>query len=119
MTEPNCVLIIEDELSIREFMGSFLDDEGYCYATAENGLIALELLKTMKPGLIILDMFMPVLDGSGFVAAYLKTPGVHAPIIGMSANAPHLEPGIQESFKDFINKPFQLDDLLACIQQYM
>ena len=118
MNKQICVLIVEDDRSIQEFMGSFLEDEGYCYLTADNGVEALEILKTSQPSLIILDMFMPILDGKGFVAAYQKTAGPHAPIIGMSANTPVLEPLIRASILHFINKPFHLDALLECIQQY-
>ena len=119
MPNSNCILIIEDDLSIREFMGSFLDDEGYCYVTAENGQEALQLIKTMQPGLIILDMFMPVLDGKGFLAAYQNVPGPHAPIIGMSANVPALEPEFKNNLQDFINKPFHLDTLLERVKEYL
>src|SRR5258708_20967313 len=118
MNKQNCVLIVEDDLSIQEFMGSFLEDEGYCCLTADNGLQALEILKNNQPSLIILDMFMPILDGKGFVAAYQKTPGPHSPIIGMSANTPVLEPLIKASILHFISKPFHLDALLESVQQY-
>src|SRR5689334_2421690 len=82
------ILLVEDDESIREFIGAFFEDEGYHFATAVNGAEALKVVARLQPALILLDIYMPLMDGRAFAAAYRELPGPHAPIIGMSANPP-------------------------------
>lgn len=61
------ILIVEDDLDIRELLAEILTDEGYLVATAENGKIGLDYLIACQPGerpdCIILDLMMPVMNG--------------------------------------------------------
>ena len=82
------ILLVEDDESIREFISAFFEDEGYTFATAINGAEALKIVARLQPALIFLDIFMPIMDGKAFAAAYRELSDPHAPIIGMSANAP-------------------------------
>ena len=117
MMTSKAILLVEDDESIREFMSAFFEDEGYTFATAMNGVEALKIVARMQPALIFLDIFMPVMDGKAFAAAYRELPGPHAAIIGMSANAPDGQAAAY--FDGFLTKPFDLDDLTACIEQYL
>ena len=110
------ILIVEDDESIREFVSTFLVDEGYEIMLAKNGVEALELLKQKRPELIFLDVYMPIMDGPAFVDAYRQITPNTAPIIGMSANVN--EAKLLGCFDDFLAKPFNLTDLLDCIQRY-
>ena len=110
------ILVVEDDESIREFVSTFLVDEGYDVLLARNGVEALELLKQQHPGLIFLDVYMPVMDGPAFVNAYRQISPTAAPIIGMSANLN--EAKLLGCFDDFLAKPFNLSDLLDCIHRY-
>jgi CheY-like chemotaxis protein len=58
-----CVLIVEDDPDIREFMELLLADAGYDTMTAENGSLALERMRARRPCLVLLDLAMPVMDG--------------------------------------------------------
>jgi CheY-like chemotaxis protein len=107
---------VEDDDSIREFISTFLVDEGYEIMQATNGLEALRLVEQQTPELIFLDVYMPMMDGPSFVAAYRQIPSANAPIIGMSANA-H-EAKMLNCFDGFIAKPFDLNELLECVEQY-
>lgn len=64
---PKKVLIIEDDIDIRELIAEILDEEGYITATAENGKIGLDYLIACnvndRPDCIILDLMMPVMTG--------------------------------------------------------
>jgi CheY-like chemotaxis protein len=61
---PACVLVVEDDLDIREMLGELLRDEGYETALAKDGQQALELLATIaRPCLVLADLIMPVMDG--------------------------------------------------------
>lgn len=64
------ILIVEDNRDIREGFTTLLEDEGYAVHQAENGLIALNFLldkNKTHPGLIILDLMMPIMDGKTFL----------------------------------------------------
>ncbi len=61
---PRSVLIVEDDEATREAFALILSQEGYRVETAGNGLAALERLRSSgRPGLIVLDLMMPVMDG--------------------------------------------------------
>ena len=57
------ILVVDDESDIIEFIDYNLKKEGYLVATAFNGANAIEIAKTFKPDLILLDVMMPVMDG--------------------------------------------------------
>ncbi len=57
------ILVVDDESDIIEFIDYNLKKEGYTVATAMNGQMAIEVAKTFKPDLILLDVMMPVMDG--------------------------------------------------------
>jgi two-component system response regulator MprA len=109
------IMICEDDEGIREFVSAFLTDEGYDIAIATNGEEALSMIAEQQPSLIFMDVYMPIMDGRTFVDMYRQTPGPHAPVIGMSAN---LNDTVAASFDGFIAKPFDLEQLLDCINEY-
>jgi CheY-like chemotaxis protein len=57
------ILVVEDEQMLREFYADLLKGEGFTVMQAENGQVGLELVKTQKPDLVLLDIMMPVMDG--------------------------------------------------------
>lgn len=57
------ILIVDDEDDIREFIGYNLRHEGYDVYTAEHGAEALEIIGSVRPHLVLLDMMMPIMDG--------------------------------------------------------
>jgi two-component system, OmpR family, response regulator len=109
------ILIAEDDEGIREFIGAFLVDEGYHVFMANNGQEALTLAETQKPDLIFMDVFMPIMDGRAFMSAY-RDSGQRVPVIGMSANAN--DTSLVSLFDGFISKPFDLDELIECIEAF-
>jgi DNA-binding response OmpR family regulator len=118
MDNKSRILIVEDDIHISSLINTMLTRHGYAVAVAENGLIGLTLIESFQPDLILLDMFLPLMDGQDFVSVYKGTPHP-APIIGLSAagNAKHFieMPGIA----DFISKPFDLNDLLTRIAAHL
>lgn len=62
------VMLVEDDVIIREIMANMLTSEGWRVFKAENGKVALEHLADKKPSLILLDLIMPVMDGFEFLA---------------------------------------------------
>ncbi|MEI6423226.1 MAG: response regulator [Lentisphaerota bacterium] len=64
MATTRNVLVVDDDLDCREFVGAVLEKVGNCSVrTAENGKIALEMVRDSKPDLIIMDVMMPEKDG--------------------------------------------------------
>jgi CheY-like chemotaxis protein len=119
MVSAGRILIVEDDLSIQEFMTMALEDEGYQVTSASNGAIALDLVQSFEPHLILVDMLMPVMDGRAFIEACYKLPSPHVHIIALSASR-NLQgvmkmPGVD----GFLAKPFNLDELLDSVTKYM
>lgn len=119
MRERRPVLIVDDDDSIRELMAMALADEGYRVLTAQHGGAALRLLDSHDPGLILLDMRMPVMDGWEFARTYRATPGPHAPLIVVTAAHEVAERAAQIHADDYLAKPFDIDDLLAIVDKHV
>jgi CheY-like chemotaxis protein len=119
MSPADYILFVDDDESIREFVSMALTDEGYQVTTAAHGAAALEVVQQSRPSLILLDMRMPVMDGRAFLQEYHKTQGPHAPIIALTAsrNAPDTQ--VPPEVSSFLAKPFDLNELLDLIGQYM
>lgn len=69
---PSVALVVDDSMLIRHTVCRFLEERGFEVESATNGQDALELLKTLRPDIIITDMDMPKMTGSELIAA-LKT----------------------------------------------
>jgi CheY-like chemotaxis protein len=114
---PCRILVIEDDLSIQEFMAMLLEDEGYQVKVANNGLEALDTLHSYKPDLIFLDIAMPVMDGWTFLKTYNNAPAV--PIVALSATANFSVPATTVGLSGFLAKPFNIEDLLDCVIRHL
>jgi two-component system, chemotaxis family, chemotaxis protein CheY len=113
------VLVVDDHAGIRSVLASVLALEGYVVRTAEHGRAALETLATFRPCVILLDLMMPVLDGSGFLAAYRRLPHADARIITMSAGRETRPMGEGDAVHGHLPKPFDLDDVLALVARHL
>ena len=111
------ILLIEDESDIREILKDALEWEGYRVYTASNGKEGMEILLEMPtPGLILLDLMMPVMNGWEF-ANELQTDReyVDIPIVALSAFS---DPEKKIRIKGFIKKPVDLDLLLSLVREH-
>lgn len=110
------ILVVEDDDDIRSFIVSALHLEGYQVIGAENGVIALELLRQQRAGLILLDLHMPVMDGWTF-ARKLKEDGDRVPIVIITADSAD-DPQAHELSADAqLPKPFDLTDLYSAVKK--
>jgi CheY-like chemotaxis protein len=73
-TGGGSVLVVEDDEDTRELLARVLGEQGYDVVTAENGRVALERLKGMTPGLVLLDLMMPEMDGFEFAEIFRARP---------------------------------------------
>ena len=110
------ILLVEGEEPIQQFIGEFLQDEGYTVLCAHHGAQALSLIKGRRPDLVVTDLMMPVMNGSE-LCRRLRSDATtrEVPIIVMSAagrdQADHADA--------FLGKPFDLDDLLEVVARYV
>jgi signal transduction histidine kinase/CheY-like chemotaxis protein len=84
--KPSAVMLVEDDLEIRDMMARTLEKDGWDVSEASNGQEALDLLAVKSPDLILLDLMMPVMDGFGFLAEMRVQPELqHIPVIVVTA----------------------------------
>ncbi len=117
--KPLKVLLVDDETEVRAGLREFLEGLDYAICEAADGEEALAKTFTEKPHLILLDLRLPKLDGYQ-VCQTLKgnpiTSGI--PIIMVSAlnSAPNRIKGIEHGADDYVDKPFDLEELAARIK---
>jgi two-component system chemotaxis response regulator CheY len=116
------ILLIDDDEDIRNSVTDLLTICGYDVIEAENGKVALEVLSKQKshlPGLIILDLMMPVMDGKSFmdyISQNHQDDFAKIPLIVFTANSSYpAENAIPMSYKK-IRKPFEVDLFLNLIE---
>src|SRR5687768_12022480 len=82
------VLIVDDDPNILDFLSIALDDEGFEVHTAAQGAEGIDWLERhpeRQPAVIILDLWMPVMDGYAFLKAFRARPGPHAAVLALTA----------------------------------
>jgi CheY-like chemotaxis protein len=113
------VLVVDDDKDIRETLEELLRDEGYEVFTARNGAEALGAVRQARPGLVVLDLFMPVMDGVEFRRRQLADPEIAAvPVVVISAAAGLAERTAGMAAAAVLEKPIPLDALLACVERF-
>ena len=108
------ILIIEDNPDIALALNEVLSDSGYRIDVASNGKEGLDhLINRDLPDLILLDLFLPVMNGYEFRLRQMKIPYLsQIPVIVMSADACVRNRCRQLNVDHFLKKPFELGDLL-------
>jgi len=111
------VLIVEDEPPMRIALQDILTAEGYRVLTASNGETGLERAIEEKPGLILLDVMLPKLDGYA-LCAELRRLEIAVPVLMLTAKAQVRDrvTGLDSGADDYLVKPFSTDELLARVR---
>jgi CheY-like chemotaxis protein len=109
------VLLVEDNVDVREMMATALELDGHCVRTAANGWEALRLLENgVRPCVILLDLMMPVMDGWAFRAELENTPAFAAiPVIVVSAVGGAVLNRVRAAA--YVSKPVDIDRLLEIV----
>jgi UDP-3-O-[3-hydroxymyristoyl] N-acetylglucosamine deacetylase len=118
MRPPGPILIVDDEASIRKSLEGVLSDEGYSCALASDGADALAQLQSIHPSLVILDIWMPGMDGIETLRR-MKAAQPETPVIMMSGHATisTAVKATKTGASDFIEKPLELDLVLNAIRR--
>lgn len=111
------LLVIEDDTNIRDVLKLSFQFEGYHVLTAENGKKGFEVLNQgLIPGLILLDLMMPVMNGWEFIEAIKKEVSLNQiPIIVVSAYADRAK---SIDCHEFILKPLELEHLMLTVRKH-
>lgn len=111
------ILIVEDELPMRTVLQDCLESEGYRVIAASDGISGLEKAIHEKPGLILLDVMMPNLDGFS-VCREVRRLGCRAPILMLTAKGMVRDrvTGLDAGADDYLVKPFSTEELLARVR---
>ena len=113
------ILLIEDDLVLRENTAELLELSGYDVITANNGKEGVSFAISHLPNVIICDIMMPLLDGYGVLNALSKDDNTkYIPFIFLSAKTEHkdIRKGMNYGADDYITKPFTEDDLIGAIE---
>ncbi len=111
------ILIAEDEPDMAMGLRDNLQFEGFEVLSAADGEQALEIAKTQRPDLILLDVMMPKMDGFE-VCKSIRESGFNVPIIMLTARSQEMDivRGLELGADDYITKPFSIRELLARIK---
>ena len=118
-TERVSVLVVDDEENVRECVRRFLEIAGYEALIANDGLEALEVLRTRHVDLILTDIAMPRMNGYQLHEQVIANPEwVTIPIIFVTARAldSDIRYGKELGVDDYITKPFRFEDLVAAVR---
>ena len=116
------ILIVDDERDIRELIGDILEDEGYTTRLAGNSSEAMTEINAEEPALLILDIWLKdsKMDGIDILKTVKRdNPDVPVVIISGHGNIEIAVAAIKQGAYDFIEKPFNIDQLLVVIRRAM
>ena len=109
----NRILIVEDDVELRQLFARVLEKNGYQVVTAENGAEALRILGLGYVDLIISDIMMPVMDGNALVRA-LREDGVKTPVLMITAKSTldDMREGFLSGTDDYMVKPVNVNEMV-------
>jgi CheY-like chemotaxis protein len=116
------VLVVDDEDHIRRILKFQLEKHGYRVVLAENGEVALELMRRESPDLVILDLMMPKIDGLETCQRIRKNfQTSQIPIIMLTAKSelPDKIKGLQDGANDYLIKPYSSEELLLRVRNVL
>ena len=110
------ILIVEDDANIRELLHLYLEQEGYRIESAQDGAEGLRVFRRVHPDLVLLDLMMPVMDGTQMIRelrTFSKTP-----VIVLTAKGEVLDKVtlLELGADDYITKPFEMREVIARVR---
>ena len=111
------ILVVDDEIGIRELLSEILHDEGYNVRVAENAAAARAARKEGRPDLVLLDIWMPDTDGITLLKEWASSGQLTMPVVMMSGHAT-IDTAVEATrigAYDFLEKPISLPKLLATV----
>jgi len=118
LAAPKTILVVDDEDGIRESVREVLSDEGYRVVDTADGTQVLDIIKAERPELVLLDIWMPQMDGIGLLKEIKsKEPDINVVMVSGHGNIHTAVTATKFGAFDFIEKPVSLDGLLLTVQR--
>jgi chemosensory pili system protein ChpA (sensor histidine kinase/response regulator) len=118
--QERVIVVADDSISVRKFVGRMLEKNGYRAKLAADGLEAAELISQVGCHLVITDLEMPRMTGYELMAQLRQSPTtkrIPVMVVTSRAGAKHRDRAMKEGASAFLTKPVQEDQLLAAIEQ--
>jgi DNA-binding NtrC family response regulator len=113
------ILVVDDEVGIRELLSEILSEEGHTVQLAENATAARELRARDRPDLVLLDIWMPDTDGISLLKEWAAGGALNMPVVMMSGHAT-IDTAVEATrigAMDFLEKPIALQKLLGTVKR--
>lgn len=111
------ILVVDDDLQIRQTIRWTLEEEGFVVETAADGQEALERATSARPALVVLDMRLPLVDGAAFADGLRRAFTAPPPIVLITADDRPAEKALRVGAFAHLGKPFDLEDLVATVRR--
>jgi two-component system, OmpR family, response regulator MprA len=118
MISLGTILVAEDDTAIADVLVEVLTEEGYRVQTVASGSEALAALQAEPPDLALIDLHMPVVSGRELLEV-ARAQQLAVPLVIMTASILPTDDLMAAGASDCLFKPFDLDDLLACVTQHI
>jgi len=116
------ILVVDDELHIRQALQASLESEGYQVQTAENGKEGVDKCRAWRPALVLMDVRMPVMDGHmASIEIKYDNDLKNTRLIFLTANADEdsRSIGLGHGAESYMTKPFKVEELLKRIGELL
>src|SRR5512134_1052845 len=113
------ILVVDDEVGIRELLSEILSDEGHTVRLAEHATAARECRMRERPDLVLLDIWMPDTDGISLLKEWAAAGQLTMPVVVMSGHAT-IDTAVEATrigALDFLEKPIAMQKLLATVKR--
>jgi two-component system alkaline phosphatase synthesis response regulator PhoP len=110
------ILVVDDEQSILDLVAAYLKPEGYDVQTAANGLDGLELARSFKPDLIVLDIMLPGIDGLEMLTRLRRDSNAYVILLTAKTEETDKIIGLSVGADDYVTKPFSPRELVARVK---
>jgi chemosensory pili system protein ChpA (sensor histidine kinase/response regulator) len=120
--QERVIVIADDSISVRKFVGRMLEKNGYRIKLAADGLEAAEIIAQQGCHMVITDLEMPRMTGYELMAQLRQSPTtkrIPVMVVTSRAGAKHRDRAIKEGASAFLTKPVQEDQLLAAVEQLL
>lgn len=114
------VLVVDDEPQVVWMLQFSLEAEGYQTISARDGRTALDEIMEHRPGMVLLDIMMPVMDGWSVLEELRTLPAEERPrvvVVSARASVRDREKAVELGADAFVAKPFNMDDLLGVVHE--
>lgn len=116
MTEHRRILVVDDEQQITRVLRTTLSAQGYDIRVANDGEMALELMKNWTPHVVVTDLAMPNLDGVGLCRKLRQVSQVPIIVLSVRGHDRTKVEALDAGADDYVTKPFSMNELLARIR---